>query len=132
MRSKANGHHKPLSIEQRNAIDLLILGTGDVATAAACGISRSTLHEWRQQAGFRTALEQARTDLWYESMKRVQGLVSRALDTITPLIERGDLDASLALLSAVGFITHQRKAALPPEEAALWDAVLARWQDPPP
>jgi DNA-binding CsgD family transcriptional regulator len=35
---------KPLSIEQRNAIDLLIVGKSDQETADAVGMTRQTIH----------------------------------------------------------------------------------------
>src|SRR5882724_4191154 len=38
---------KPLSIEQQNAIGLLILGKSDKEVAEAVGVNRTTIWEWR-------------------------------------------------------------------------------------
>jgi hypothetical protein len=38
---------KELSIEQRNAIDLLIVGKSDQETADAIGVTRQTVQVWR-------------------------------------------------------------------------------------
>ena len=40
---------KPLSIEQRNAIDLLILGKTDQETADTVGVSRETVWSWHHE-----------------------------------------------------------------------------------
>jgi len=51
---------KPLSIEQRNAIALLILGKTDQETADMVGVSRETVWSWRREhLVFQSELEQA-------------------------------------------------------------------------
>ena len=38
---------KPLSIEQKNAVDLLVTGATDADVAAAVGVNRTTIWTWR-------------------------------------------------------------------------------------
>ena len=56
---------KPLSIEQRNAIQLLILGKTDQETADTVGVNRETVWSWRNEpVVFMGALEEARLQVW--------------------------------------------------------------------
>jgi hypothetical protein len=94
---------KALSIEQRNAIDLLIVGTSDQETADTVGVTRQTIHAWlTSHLLFQSELEQARGVLWRLSAERLRGLMSKALDNIATAIGGGDVKSSFALLKAVG------------------------------
>jgi Homeodomain-like domain len=94
---------KPLSIEQRNAIALLILGKTDQETAAAVGVSRETVWSWRREhLVFQSELEQARDNLWRQAAERLRGLMDKALDNIQAAVEEGNVKASFELLKAVG------------------------------
>jgi hypothetical protein len=94
---------KTLSIEQRSAIDLLIVGRSDGEVAEALGRHRSTVWGWRtQHLVFQSELEQARGDLWRHAAERLRGLMAKALDNIAAAIDDGNLKASLELLRAVG------------------------------
>jgi hypothetical protein len=94
---------KPLSIEQRNAIDLLIVGKSDQETAEAVGVTRQTIFAWRtSHLVFQSELEQARGALWRLSAERLRGMMSQALDNIAKAIDQGDVKSSFELLRAVG------------------------------
>jgi hypothetical protein len=96
-------HLKPLSIEQRNAIDLLIVGKSDQETADAVGVTRQTIFAWRtSHLVFQSELEQARGALWRLSAEQLRGMMSKALENIAAVIEKGDVKASFELLKAVG------------------------------
>ena len=94
---------KPLSIEQRNAIDLLIVGKSDQETPDALGMTRQTIHAWRtSHLLFQSELEQSRGALWRLSAERLRGLMAKALDNIATAIDEGDVKSSFELLKAVG------------------------------
>jgi hypothetical protein len=96
-------HLKPLSIQQRNAVDLLIVGQSDQQVADAVGVTRQTIFAWRtSHLVFQSELEQACGALWRLSAERLRGMMSQALDNIAAVIEKGDVKASFELLKAVG------------------------------
>jgi hypothetical protein len=98
---------KPLSIEQRNAIELLIVGTSDQETADGVGVTRQTIHSWRTaHLLFQSELEQARGALWRLSGERLRGMMTKALTNIAMVIDSGDVKASFELLKAVGIYGH--------------------------
>src|SRR5262245_41135371 len=86
---------KALSIEQRNAIDLLIVGKSDQETADAIGVTRQTVQVWRTgHLLFQSELEQNRARLWRVTAERLRGMLSQALDNIQAAIEEGNVKAS--------------------------------------
>jgi hypothetical protein len=94
---------KDLSIEQRNAIDLLIVGKSDQETADAIGVARQTVQVWRtEHLLFQSELEKARARLWRVTAERLRGLMAKALDNIQAAIEEGNVKASFELLKAAG------------------------------
>jgi hypothetical protein len=94
---------KPLSIEQQNAIDMLILGRGDQETAAAVGVDRSTIWSWKKEHPlFMATLERRRAEVWRQPQERLRSLLSKAVENLAGLVESGDFDASLHVLKAVG------------------------------
>jgi hypothetical protein len=94
---------KPLSIEQRSAIDLLIIGRSDGEVAETLGLHRSTVWGWRtQHLVFQSELEQACGALWRFSAERLRGMMTQALENIAGAIAKGDVKASFELLKAVG------------------------------
>jgi hypothetical protein len=94
---------KPLSLKQRSAIDLLIVGKSDGEVAEALDLDRSTVWGWRtQHLVLQSELEQARGALWRAAAERLRGLMAKTLDNIGGAIEKGDVKASFALLKAVG------------------------------
>jgi hypothetical protein len=94
---------KPLSIEQQNAIDLLILGKSDKEVAEAVGINRTTIWEWRTAHPiFMATLERRRAEVWRQPQERLRSLLSKAVENLGQAVESGDLKISIELLKAVG------------------------------
>ena len=98
---------KPLTVEQRNAIDLLIIGKSDQQTADVVGVARQTVQIWRTgHLVFQSELERARGNLFRESAERLRGLMAEAIRNIAGAIEEGDVKASFELLKAIGLYGH--------------------------
>ena len=94
---------KPLSIEQQNAIDLLILGKSDKEVAEAVGVNRTTIWEWRTAHPiFMATLERRRAEVWRQPQERLRSLLSKAVENLGQAVESGDLKVSIELLKAVG------------------------------
>lgn len=99
--------HNDLTIEQENAIDLLVMGKTDQEAAEAVGVSRQTVNEWRNQNAFFLArLNQRRAELWEADISRLRSLVSEAIDVLAADLRSDDIKAKRAaavhLLRAVG------------------------------
>src|SRR4051794_24297302 len=69
-----------LSQPQRSAIELLLQGLSDTAVARELGVDRTTVFRWRKKQAFRKDLERERRLMWRQSVKRIQSLVTPALD----------------------------------------------------
>lgn len=88
---------RQLSIEQQNAIDLLLQGKSDRSTAEAVGVSRQTVWEWRNHDPlFIAELNKQRYELWSEARERMKSLANRALDVVELQLGSGDSKAALA------------------------------------
>jgi hypothetical protein len=96
-----------LSMEQQNAIDLLILGHTDHAVAAQIGVARETVCRWRHEhAYFIAALHRRRQDVWQTAQERLRGLVGKAIDILEEALQTGDVKAALAVLKAANLYGH--------------------------
>jgi hypothetical protein len=71
-----------LTQQQRNAIELLLQGLSDAQVAARIGVDRTTVFRWRKKQAFRRDLERERRLLWRQATKRLQTLVTPALDIL--------------------------------------------------
>src|SRR5882724_1139568 len=90
---------KPLSIEQRNAIDLLILGKTDQETADTVGVTRETVWSWRHEHPiFMSTLERRRAEVWGTTGERLRSLMAKAVDNLAEAVESGDVRVSIELL----------------------------------
>ena len=88
---------RQLSIEQQNAIDLLLQGKSDRSAAEAVGVSRQTVWEWRKKdVLFIAELNRQRYELWSEAKERMKTLANRALDVVELQLGSGDPKAALA------------------------------------
>ena len=88
---------RQLSIEQQNAIDLLLQGKSDRATAEVVGVSRQTVWEWRNHDPlFIAELNRQRHELWSEANERMKSLANRALDVVELQLGSDDPKAALA------------------------------------
>jgi DNA-binding CsgD family transcriptional regulator len=89
-----------LSIEQQNAIDLLIQGKSDREVGEACGVARQTVTSWRNNhAEFVAELNRRRLDVWAAQTDRLRALVSSAVDVLE--LDLTSEDARLRQAAAV-------------------------------
>ena len=90
-----------LSIEQHNAIDLLILGDTDHAVAEQIGVARETICRWRNaNPYFMAELNRRRQDVWQTAQERLRGLVGKAIDILEQALQPGDVKAAVTVLRA--------------------------------
>jgi small-conductance mechanosensitive channel len=88
---------RQLSQEQLNAIEHLLQGQSDRATAEAVGVSRQTVWEWRKRDPlFIAELNRQRSEMWTEARERMKSLANRALDVVELQLGSDDPKASLA------------------------------------
>jgi hypothetical protein len=66
-----------LTIQQQNAIDLLVTGKTDQAVADAVGVTRPTVTCWRlYDPHFEAALNQRRKEVWGAGKSNRRGFIS--------------------------------------------------------
>jgi hypothetical protein len=88
---------RQLSIEQANAIEHLLQGQSDRATADAVGVAKQTIWEWRNHDPlFIAELNRQRVELWAEARERLKSMANRALDVVEVQLDSGDPKVSLA------------------------------------
>jgi hypothetical protein len=93
--------HPMLSIEQHNAIDLLILGHTDQAVAEQIGVARETICRWRNENPyFMAELNRRRKDMWQTAQERLRGLVGKAIDILEQALQPDDVKAAVTVLRA--------------------------------
>jgi hypothetical protein len=73
----------PLSIEQLNAIDLLVTGLSDREVSEKVGVARQTVTNWRlYNPIFQAELNRKRKEIWGSSGDRMRSLLPKALDRL--------------------------------------------------
>ena len=88
---------RQLSIEQANALEHLLQGQSDRATADAVGVARQTIWEWRNHDPlFVAELNRQRSEMWQEARERLKSLANLALDVVELHLDSDDPKASLA------------------------------------
>jgi hypothetical protein len=93
-----------LTIEQQNAVELLITGQPDGEVATAVGVTRQTICTWRNHhPAFQAALNARRREVWSATVDRLRELLPRAVERL-----EAELDGpngwriALRLLEATG------------------------------
>ncbi|MES5265451.1 helix-turn-helix domain-containing protein [Priestia megaterium] len=77
-----------LTIEQLNAIDLLIVGKTDKEVADITGVNRVTVTKWRNyDIYFQAELNQRRKAVWNVSIDKMRALVPKAIEKLEKEIE---------------------------------------------
>ena len=125
------GKSRQLTVEQENAIDLLLQGKSDREDAEAVGVSRQTVTEWRNRnALFVAELNRRRQEVWGGQTERLRQLVAQAVSVLEEdLQQKQDLRlrqaAAVHILRAVGLygVNLAPKGATDPED------VEANWQN---
>ena len=102
---------KALSIQQKNAIDLLLTGKNDRQVAEFVGVERVTVNNWRnRKPEFIEELNRRRYELFAGEMDRLRSLISASVDALTACINSGDerikLAAATTLLKLIGLDRH--------------------------
>jgi len=117
-----------LSVEQENAIDLLIQGKSDREVAEAVGVARQTVNQWRNQdAVFIAELNVRRHAIWGSQTERLRSLIAKAVDVLERDLDSEDLrlrqSAAVHLLKAVGLY----RADLEPTGETSAEAIEDQW-----
>ena len=108
-----------LSVEQLNAIDVLVQGRSDQETAVTVGVARETVTRWRNDnPHFAAQLNRQRRLIWGNSHDRLRALASKAVDTLDLALQNGDARAAVEVLKAVG-LYGQLPPTSGPEDAEL-------------
>jgi hypothetical protein len=108
-RTKAHktSQYATVSIEQHNAIDLLILGHTDHAVAEQIGVARETICRWRNENPyFMAELNRRRKAVWQTAHERLRGLVGKAIDILEKALNADDVKAALTVLKATNLYGH--------------------------
>ena len=103
MGQKEYKREQGLTIQQQNAIDLLVTGKTDQAVADAVGVTRPTVTCWRlYDPHFQAELNRRRKEVWGASADRIRALLPKAFDTLEKAIDEGSYQAALALIKMAG------------------------------
>ena len=122
-KSSQNPPGTNLSVEQLNAIDILVRGKTDQETALAVGVVRETVTRWRNDNPYFAAeLNKQRKLIWGTNQDRLRSLTTKAVDTIETALDAGDSKAAVEVLKAVGLYGQ----VTPPSGPV--DAELVFWE----
>jgi hypothetical protein len=92
-----------LTIEQLNAIDLLVTGMSDQEVADKVGVNRVTVTSWRlYDPYFQAELNKRRKEIWGASIDKMRNLIPKALETVENAIKQGDVKTALEFLKMAG------------------------------
>ncbi len=98
MATKPDKTRRELSVEQRNAIDLLVLGKTDREVADAVGASRQTVNAWRNHhPEFAAELNLRREEVWGAGVDRLRSLLPKALGVLERALEADPPDPKTAI-----------------------------------
>src|SRR5438067_5299377 len=98
-----------LSVEQQNAIDLLITGQSDTEVATVVGVTRQTICVWRNHhPGFQATLHARRQAVWGAAVDRLRELLPRAGERLEAELDGPDgWKIALRLIEATGLVRPQ-------------------------
>ena len=119
-----------LSVEQMNAIDILVQGRTDQETAETVGVARETVTRWRNDNPHFTAeLNRQRRLIWGDSHDRLRALASKAVDTLETSLDEGDSRVAVEVLKAIGLYGQVQPPSGPEDaELVLW-AEAKEWAE---
>lgn len=98
---------RQLSVEQQNAIDLLITGMTDEEVATQVGVTRQTVNQWRNQNPvFAAELNRRREEAWGVCIDGLRHLQARAVEVLSENLSARDprlrQQAAVQVLKASG------------------------------
>jgi hypothetical protein len=125
-----NGYirQRGLTIEQRNAIDLLVTGKTDTETADAVGVHRVTVTKWRNgDPWFQAELNRRRQEIWAAAGERLRALLPKAIDALEGDLSNTDsrLTAALHVIKLAG-LTNAPPPTGPTEGREIIDGIFGR------
>src|SRR5215207_9575776 len=131
--AKADKIRHALSIEQLNAVDLLVTGKSDREVAEAVGVSRQTVCGWRlYDPYFQAELNKRRKEVWGASLDKLRSLLPKALEVVERELEGGDnsLGAALKVLQMANIAGLTRDVGSADPEEIIDDGARRRRLDP--
>jgi len=131
--AKADKTRHALSIEQLNAVDLLVTGKSDREVAEVVGVSRQTVCGWRlYDPYFQAELNKRRKEVWGASVDRLRSLLPKALEVLERELEGGDnsLRAALRVLEMANFASLTQHVGSEDPQAIIDDEARQRRPDP--
>ena len=127
-RDKERQKSLELTVEQLNAIDLLVTGVSDREVAEKVGVSRQTVTNWRlHNLAFQAELHRLRKEIWGNSKDRIVSLVPKAIDRLEKALgddtDRNGPKVALEVIRATGLhsdaeCTFVERASDDPRELA--------------
>jgi len=121
-----------LSVEQLNAIDLLVTGMTDAAVAEAVGVHRNTVARWRRRdPWFQAELNRRRDELWITAIERLRGMLPKALDALDAKLaaERPRVASIASVIKLTGLSEVRLSAAPTDPQEILYELVDAKWRE---
>jgi len=88
------GNYDNLSAKKRKAVLLLLSTPHTGEVCEQLGISRPTLHRWRANDEFKSAMREAKATLWLDGLRVLLVHQRENLGTILHLRDTGDTDAT--------------------------------------
>ena len=117
-----------ITVEQRNAIDLLMQGKTDQEVADSVGVHRVTVTKWRNQDPyFQAELNKQRKDLWSSEVERLRAMLGVAVDAIRHELEKDNPRVALQLIKLLGLEKIGQPVGQTEAEAIVDDLARARW-----
>jgi hypothetical protein len=91
------------SPQQETAVNLLAIGNTVTETAEKVGATRQTVSGWyNQNFAFRASVYSRRQELFRSQVDRLRSLLVKALSTLDIAMDKGDVNAAVAILKAAG------------------------------
>jgi len=115
-----------LTMEQLNAIDLLIFGKTDREVAETIGVGRNTISKWYKNAFFVAELNARREELWKYAKLRLKCLAHEAVDVLSNGLHSADektaISSAVHILKTVGLYGEAKDSFGPTmPERVVWD-----------
>ena len=126
---KSQKSESEISIQQKNAIDLLVQGKTDQEAAEEIGVTRETVCRWRNKdPEFVARLNSKRKQVWGSQVDRLRKLASSAVDVLKDNLENAEdpklrMKAAVHILKSIGLYGagHEPKGSESPREIAnMW------------
>ncbi len=106
-----------LAVEQRAALELLLMGKSLTESAKSAGVARATVYRWiKSDPVFRARYNEWHDLLHESSRSRLLSLTDKATDAVEKALEAGDAKAALQLLKGMGMLREFAPGPTDPAE----------------